>query len=721
MAKKKKPKNIYLSRGALKSALIRTLRSKPKAQFHAKQLIKKLKIQNSAPQVTEMLRQLDKQGIVRELDGNKFIFAQGKQKYAKPSVAQGYVDMIRSGAAFILVDGMEMDIYVNRRKLSGALHGDLVEVEYKGKSGYRPEGKVIKIIDRAVESFQGTLRYLKEQPYVTAEHKGQIIDIRVLNAQRWKSLAAGDPVIVKILHWSDDANIDHEGEIQSLMTDMSADDIQMSSILMTEGFELQHTKASLAQADQIPDVLIVDDAEAAKRMDFREVLTFTIDPADAKDFDDALSIEVKEDGYRLGVHIADVTHYVPAGTALDEEALDRSTSVYLVDRVLPMLPEKLSNNLCSLRPNEDRYSFSAWFELDQAYNIIKRDFGKSIIHSDRRFTYSEAQQVLEGAEADTHFAEALLLLNKIAKKYRKARFRDGSLNFETDEVRFKLDDDGNPVSVYVKDRKDAHLLVEEFMLLANREVARYIRKKSTPPVPFVYRVHDLPDEDKLQDVKLFGLEMGLSLNFDNPKQIAKSFAKLRKAVMEDPRFKILEPMGIRAMAKAEYSPDNIGHYGLAFDDYTHFTSPIRRYSDVLVHRILQANLTEDKRWKKAKLEVQCKHISRQERKAQKAERESIKYFQVKYMSQYEGQVLTGMINGFIDMGFFVEMTESKAEGLVLFDSMPEAYTLEESRLKAVGKRSGTILKVGDKVDVLVKEADLASRKINLEYVPQEEG
>ena len=715
MGKKKQSKNIYLSRGALKSALIRTMRLKPKAQFHAKQLTKKLKINNSTPQVVEILRQLCKQGTVKELDGQKFIIDEGKIKYQKASTASGYVDMIRSGAAFIMVDGMEMDVYVPRSSQNGALHGDLVEVEYKGKRGSRPDGKVIKVLNRAIESFQGTLRRKGKDVLVSVEHKGQKFDVKISNQTKWKSLAPGDPVIVKVNAWSNDRHTDHAGSITSVMTDMSPDDIQMSSILMTEGFELQHNADTLREAEAIPNTLVVSEEQEKIRKDFRGVKTFTIDPTDAKDFDDALSIEALENGnFILGVHIADVTHYVNTETALDKEAFDRSTSVYLVDRVLPMLPEKLSNNLCSLRPNEDRYSFSAWFELDPEFKILKRNFGKSIIHSDHRFSYGDAQKVLDGEE--NPYSGELQLMNKIAKRYRKARMANGALNFETDEIRFILDDDGNPVSVYIKDRQDAHLLVEEFMLLANREVATFIFKKSSPAVPFVYRIHDLPDEDKLEDVKLFAREMGLELNFDHPKQIAKSFNKLRKAAKADPRFKILEPMGIRAMSKAIYSPENIGHYGLAFDNYTHFTSPIRRYSDVLVHRILQENIKAEKRWNIPALESQCKHISRQERKAQKAERESIKFFQMKYMKQYEGKVLEGMINGFIEIGFFVAMTDSKAEGMVMFDSLKESYEVEESRLRAKGNKTGTVLKVGDIISVFVEQVDLVSRKITLRLI-----
>ena len=724
---KKHKKNIYLSRGALKSAIARLMKSKPKAQFHAKQLIRKLKIKNSSPQVVEMLKQLADQGVVRQLEGGRYIFAQGKVRYKQASVAQGYVDMIRSGAAFILVDGMEQDVYVPRAGINGALHGDLVEIEYKGRKGGRPDGKVTGILDRAVESFQAVIREEKTGYTAVVDHKGKIFDITVSNFKMWPTLRTGDPVIIRITKWSDDRNEDHLGVVTTLLGDMPMDDIQMTGILLSEGFNLEHSPAAQKEAEALPSQVVITEEDLAERKDFRGVTTFTIDPVDAKDFDDALSIEKHEDGtYTLGVHIADVTHYVPYGSALDEEAYDRSTSVYLVDRVLPMLPEKLSNGLCSLRPHEDRYSYSAWFTLDEDYKVLARSFGKSVIHSDHRFSYGSAQAVLDAGQGEYH--DELSLLREISRKYRKARFKNGALNFETDELRFKLDDDGNPISVYTKERKDTHLLVEEFMLLANREVATYINKVSAPAPPFVYRIHDLPDEDKLQDVRLFALEMGLELKFDHPKQIAKSFDKLRKAAKLDPRFKILEPMGIRAMSKAEYSPENIGHYGLAFDYYTHFTSPIRRYSDVLVHRILESVLQgKGQKYKKPQLEKQTKHISRQERKAQKAERDSNKYFQVKYMKQYEGQVLQGMVNGMIEIGFFVEMTDSKAEGMVMWDSLDESYELESSRLRAKASRSGAVIKVGDVVTVKVREANLESRKIELDWVgpapsePEQEG
>ena len=396
---------------------------------------------------------------------------------------------------------------------------------------------------------------------------------------------------------------------------------------------------------------------------------------------------------------------------MDKEAFRRSTSVYLVDRVAPMLPEKLSNGLCSLVPNEDRFTYSAVFKFNKAGAIINRWFGKSIIHSDRRFTYEEAQDVLEGNSKE--YAKELKKLNTVAKKLRKDKFKNGAINFDSDEVKFKLDEDGTPLGVYLKVRKDAHLLVEDFMLLANKEVARFMALKENGSVPSVYRIHDQPDPDRVSDFADFAKIMGLKMKVDTPEQIAKSYNSIVKKTATDESFKVLQRLAIRTMAKAEYNIDNIGHYGLAFEYYTHFTSPIRRYSDVLVHRILEQNLKGTKKWNKDSLQESCKHISSQERKAMDAERESIKYKQVEYMQDSVGKTFDGRISGMIAKGLFIELTESRAEGMISFDKMKEAFDLETGNYIAKGRRTGKVYRIGDPIRVVITNTDLMERKIDM--------
>jgi ribonuclease R len=489
----------------------------------------------------------------------------------------------------------------------------------------------------------------------------------------------------------------------------------MQSILLMNGFNVRFPEEVEAEADQLPDSL--SESDFADRRDFRGITTFTIDPATAKDFDDALSIDRSDDGtIEIGVHIADVTHFVKPGTEIDKEAYRRSTSVYLVDRVAPMLPEKLSNELCSLRPHEDSLCFSAVFKFDSNGNILHRWFGRTIIHSDHRFAYEEAQEVLETGEGP--FSDEMRELNRLAHILRKRKLDNGALTFETDEVQFVLDEHGVPLEIYVKERKEAHMLIEDFMLLANKEVARFIGEtRAMDHIPFVYRIHDHPDPEKIAELASFARMLGFEMRIDTPRQVAKSFNALAEAARDDEALQILEPLAIRSMAKAEYNTENIGHYGLAFTFYTHFTSPIRRYSDVLVHRILYENIDgRMKRWNMSELGEQCKHISDMERRAQKAERDSIKYKQAEYMKQFVGQEFEGHISGMIDKGIFVKIDATHAEGLIGFNNLPEPFSLDASGMVATGLHSGDQLKMGDDVRVRILDAIPEKRQIEMELV-----
>ena len=643
----------------------------------------------------------------------------GETTKKRGGVFTGTVDMTKSGAAYIICQGFEGgDIFVPAKYLNSAMNGDTVEVRVtmpNGKSRQRrPEGEVLKVLKRAVESFMGVLEMTPRFATVITK-LDTMPDVRV-SYDDLKEAQEGDYVVVKITRWLEAGSRNKflQGVITTVLGQAAGSDFEMKNILIANGFNIEFPEEVLAEAEAIEEHF--EAAEIARRRDMRAITTFTIDPIDAKDFDDALSIQTLENGnLEIGVHIADVSHYLRPNTALDKEAYLRSTSVYLVDRVCPMLPEKLSNELCSLRPNEDKMTFSAVFEFDESDKLVGRWFGKTVTHSDKRFTYEAAQEVLETGEGD--YSLELLTMNRIALALRKKRFKDGAVNFESDEVRFKLDENGVPIEVYVKERKDSNMLIEDFMLLANREVATYIadrEKKEKTEIPFVYRIHDLPDMMKLENFKEFAVAMGVKMDLSTPKKIAASINKLVKDSEEDAALRLLMPLAIRCMAKAEYSSNNIGHYGLAFPYYSHFTSPIRRYSDVVAHRILFQNL-DGRTFKKDKaiLEAECQHISKQERKATQAERESIKYKQVEYMTTRIGQEFDGQISGMLDRGIFVELTENHCEGLISFDRFDEPFEIADNRLVARGLRSGKTFKMGDTVRVRILGASLEKKQIEM--------
>jgi ribonuclease R len=627
--------------------------------------------------------------------------------------------------------------------VNGALNGDIVQVllfpappRHRGGQPMRkPEGEVISVTKRANEFFLGTIRLSRKYALLIPDNPNMLTDIFV-PLEACREARDGDKVVVKITDWQEGKGRVPIGKVTQVLGNVAGNDFEMKKILINQGFQLEHSEEAEAEAAKIPETISPQEIE--RRRDFRDILTFTIDPEDAKDFDDALSIRTLENGnLEIGVHIADVTHYLKPDSVLDREAYERSTSVYLVDRCNPMLPEKLSNNLCSLVPHQDRLTFSAVFTFDEKDKLLKRWFGKTVIHSAKRFAYEEAQTVLEQKaspelKANPIFEQldwALKNLDRIAKKMRKEREKNGAIGFETDEVRFRLAEDGTPLEAYVKERKDAHLLIEDFMLLANKEVALYMQPPAQPrtekrpagregaEIPFIFRVHDLPDMSKVADFARFAAEMGHPIKVDTPQQIAKSFNDLMRAARKDDRLKLLEPLAIRTMAKAIYSAENIGHYGLGFTHYSHFTSPIRRYSDVLAHRILERNLDgKTYRVDKSKLEEQCKHISAQERKAADAERESVKYKQAEYLKSRIGETFEGVISGMIERGFFVELSDSKAEGLVDFRYLDDTYTLEEGNLRAKGKRYKKEYKMGDRLRVRIAAVDMVKRQVEMELV-----
>ena len=717
MTRKKSNKGRKLPTISLSREILRLFKLAPKKQFNAKQIIRKLKIKNNTDSVETALEKLAENKQITANNANNKYRLNKEYLSAKRSgqlMTQGVLDMTRTGAGFVVsADLPDDDIYIHAKNLNNALDGDKVSVTYEKIPGRkRAEGKVIEILERATEYFIGTLNLSPKYGFVIPDKLNMFTDI-FIPLDDIGVAKNGEKVVVKVEKWPSRTRKSPIGIITEVLGKPGSNDAEMKSILLGNGFELSFPTEVMEESEALPEVM--DEKDIAHRKDMRAITTFTIDPLTAKDFDDALSIQYLEDGScEIGVHIADVTHFVRPNTALDKEAFKRSTSVYLVDRVLPMLPEKISNGLCSLRPNEDKFTFSAIFTFDKNSKIVKEWFGKTVIHSDRRFTYEEAQERIETGEGD--FATEILALNKLAHKLRKQRYKEGSISFESPEIRFKLDENQEPIELYVKERKDAHKLVEDFMLLANRRVAAFIGKpkEGMAKIPFVYRVHDLPDIGKVADFAKFALALGVKMNINTPEEIGKAFNQLHELAEENEELSVLMPLAIRTMSKAVYTTDNIGHYGLGFSYYTHFTSPIRRYSDVLVHRLLELNLNKAVRVDESKLEEQCVHISKQERKATDSERQSVKYKQVEYMQKHIGHVFEGVVNGFNERGMYIEMKSTLCEGMILFDTMFDSFQLDDSRLFVKGRETDFVYKMGDSIKVKVVNTNLQKRQIDLE-------
>lgn len=639
-----------------------------------------------------------------------------KQKDGAPGskTLKGVLDITRSGMGFVIVPDIETDIMIRPGDFSTALHGDTVRVKIKEGKGRRMQGEVLEVIERKRTEFIGQLQMNKGFAFFVADIEKPMPDIYIpLSAI--KDAKDKDRVVVRLLQW-DEKGKRPVGEVVSVMDEENTNDAAMKEILLENGFPLEFPDDALEVAARIPDV-IADD-EIKKRKDIRDVLTFTIDPVDAKDFDDAISfVKLKNGNYEIGVHIADVSHYVEPETALDKIAYQKATSVYLPDRVNPMLPEHISNVLCSLRPNEDKLTFSIIFQITPKMEVKQYWIGKTVIHSDHRYTYEDVQTIIE--EKKGLYEEEILLLNDMAQKMRKKRFNKGAINFSSQEVRFKLDEKGDPIGIVIKESKESHQLVEEFMLLANRYVAENVSKIKVKgkPLPFPYRIHDEPGEEKLLPFVAFAKKFGHKFDTSSPEAIASSFNQLLKDVSGRPEQHVLEQLGIRTMAKAKYTTENIGHYGLGFQYYCHFTSPIRRYPDVMVHRILQ-DVLENKIHPDKKLEEKCKHSSERERAAMEAERAANKYKQVQYMKNYLGEEFDGVISGVASFGFWVETVEHKCEGLVSVNSLLEydEFRHVESDYCLVGMRSGRKFRMGDKVRIKVVAANLTKRQLDYEWV-----
>ncbi|HVA97646.1 MAG TPA: ribonuclease R [Bacteroidia bacterium] len=627
----------------------------------------------------------------------------------------GKVDMTSSGDAYIVSDETEEDVFVSAKKTLRAFHGDTVKVRVRpSKANKKADGEIVEIIERSKTAFVGIVKISPRFAFFIADNSRMQTDI-FIPLESLNGAKDGQKAIAKIVEWSEkDRN--PIGEITEVLGDAGDHETEMHAILAEFGLPYRFPKEVEKMADKIPT--FITENEISNRKDFRQITTFTIDPIDAKDFDDALSLRKMENGnWEIGVHIADVSHYVKPDSIVDTEASARATSVYLVDRVVPMLPEILSNNVCSLRPKEDKLCFSAVFELTENADVLTEWFGRTIINSDRRFTYEEVQLILETEQGE--FVEELKTLDTLAKKLRAERFKKGAIAFDRQEVKFNLDEKGNPTGVFFKEQKDAHKLIEDFMLLANRKVAEYVGKRKTnKQKTFVYRVHDAPDPEKLQNFSNFVTRFGYKLNTKSAKEITTSMNKLLHDAKSKPEENIIEQLAIRTMSKAIYTTQNIGHYGLAFDYYTHFTSPIRRYPDVMAHRLLQRYLDEAAEIKVPpindnKLEEECKHSSAMEKLAADAERASVKYKQVEFLEDKIGQKFDGIISGVTEWGMFIEIIENKCEGMIrLRDLKDDFYFFDEENYCIKGRRSGKKYSLGDKLKIVVKRADLVKKQLD---------
>ena len=677
-----------------------------------KQVASKLNLHDDESRglILEILKEETKKGILNEPEKGKFILKQLK------TFVTGKVDMTSDGSAYIVSeDEFEEDIYVAPRKLRNALNGDIVKVYvYAKNKGRKKDGEVVEILQRAKMDFTGIVNLSDRFAFFIPDDRKMLHDI-FIPIDSLKGAKDKDKAIARIVDWPEDAK-NPIGEITHVLGKQGENNAEMNAILADYGFPLAFPDEVEKQAEAIEETILAE--EIAKRRDFRKILTFTIDPADAKDFDDAISFRKLDNGnIEVGVHIADVSHYVKQGTALDKEAFERGTSVYLVDRVIPMLPERLSNGLCSLRPNEDKLCFSAVFELDQEANVVGQWFGKTIIHSDTRFSYEDAQEILEN-KTGKH-SEELLKLNELAYILRERKFKHGAISFESVEVKFNLDEHGKPLGVYAKERKDAHKLIEDYMLLANKKVAEFIAKKGKgkQKLTFVYRSHDSPKEDALLSFSQFALKFGYQIDISSGRETAKSLNFLMADVEGKKEQNVLTKLAIRSMAKAVYTTKKHSHYGLAFDYYTHFTSPIRRYPDVMVHRLLELYLAGGKSVSEDEYEKFSMHSSQMEKKAADAERASVKYKQAEFLQNNVGMEYIGIISGLTEWGMYVEIIENKCEGMIrLRDLNDDFYVLDEKNYCIIGQRRKKKYQLGDEVTIIVKKVDLAKRQIDFSLV-----
>lgn len=716
MGRKKKAKN---NQNSLTNDILQFFADNPGKTFNYKQLAKQLSLNDKSNKqlLNILLEELSRKKALIKQDRGRFAINPEMIKFygTSKTTITGIVDMKPTGKAYIISKEEGEDIFIAPNNTNRALNGDTVRVHiFPKRKGYKPEGEVVEIIKRAKIQFVGVLKVSHKFAFVVPDNTSMPIDI-FIPRENLSDAKNGQKVVAEITHWPVNAK-NPFGKIIHVLGMPGENNVEMNSILTEFGFPLSFPKEVLKDAEKIPT--IIPEKEIKSRRDFRKVVTITVDPEDAKDFDDALSISWLPNGnYEVGVHIADVSYYVRPGSSVDNEAYERGTSVYLVDRVIPMLPEKLSNQLCSLQPHVDKLCFSAVFEMNEKAEVLQQWFGKTIINSDHRFNYEEVQQIIEKGEG--LFSKEILKLNQLACLLREERFRKGSIAFETTDVKFRLDEKGKPLSVYIKEYKDSNKLIEDFMLLANRKVAESTGKKKSNDAAktFVYRVHDEPNPEKLTSFTEFVRKLGYQMKTTSRKSTIDSFNRLLENVTGRGEQNMVETLAIRTMAKAYYSTDNIGHYGLSFDYYSHFTSPIRRYPDLMVHRLLQEYLSKNPSANKDEYEEKCKHSSDMEKLAAEAERASVKYKQVEFLIDRVGQVFDGVISGVSKWGLFVEIKENKCEGMVsLRDMEDDFYYLDEDNYCVTGQRYGTKYKLGDDVKISVKSANLSRKQLDFIFI-----
>ncbi len=724
MSKKKKRAKNHLNNEITKG-IFSVLENEPQKNFNYKQIASKLEITDTEGRnlLIKRLGELAKKNRIQESSRGKY------GAINAPRLFTGKIDLNTQGNGYVTAEGLDQDIFISYPNLNKAFQGDQVEVRlFQKKKGSRPEGVVTRIVERRKTTFVGIVDLYKSFAFVRPSDAKMYTDFFV-PLEVTSGAKHREKVVVEFVNWPDDADSPF-GKITEVLGMPGEHDTEIHAILAEYGLpytfppEVEHYANSLDTR--------IHEKEVSKRKDLREVLTFTIDPKDAKDFDDALSFRELEGGdYEVGIHIADVSHYLRPDSVLEEEAYNRATSVYLVDRVVPMLPEILSNNACSLRPNEDKYTFSAVFVLDKDARIKQQWFGRTVTHSNERFAYEEAQHIIETGkgsipsnisirdsayEVEGNIVDAVKTMDRLAKIMRKRRMDYGAISFDKIEVKFQLDADSEPVGVYFKESKDANKLIEEFMLLANRKVAEFIGKQK-PEKTFVYRIHDDPDEDKLMALNGIVKRFGHKLNFKDKKTLNRSLNQLLEDVKGQKEQNLVDTLAIRSMSKAEYSTRNIGHYGLAFEYYTHFTSPIRRYPDVMVHRLLDHYLKGGKSPQAEGYEEHCKHSSEMEYLAASAERDSVKYMQIKFMEDHKDEEFKGVISGVTEWGIYVEIIENKCEGMVrIRDIKDDYYTFDESEYALVGERKGKKYQLGDEVMVMVKNTDLIKRHLDFSLI-----
>ena len=700
---KKTKKKRSFNKRSLTKEIMKVFRLNPKNSFNYRQVSKKIGIKDDSVKqlVIALLHELHEQEHLVLVNREKY-------RYKKTAIIiEGIVDVTTKGHAYVSAEDIEQDIFIKNKYLQNAVSGDRVRLAlFSTFKKRKPEGEIVEILERNKMQFVGVVEFSEKAAFVLINNPRIHFDVFLTNQER-KKVKDGQQIIVQIVDWGNQ-KINPTGKVVKVLGYPGEHAVEIHSILADYELPHQFNKEVEHAARSISAEITKE--EIAKRKDFRSVCTFTVDPHDAKDFDDALSVQkLKNNNWEIGIHIADVSHYIQTNDIIDLEAQERATSVYLVDRVVPMLPEILSNNLCSLRPNEEKLCFSAVFELNEKGKIKKEWFGKTIILSDHRFTYEDAQKVIENEKGK--LAAELLLLNKLAEQMRLKRRQAGAISFERLETKFHLDEKGSPIKIYFKESKAAHKLIEEFMLLANRKVAEFIGKQN---LPFVYRIHDEPDPDKLRTFSEFIKKFGYDIQTSNRKKIATSLNQVLADVHGKEEANMIETLAIRTMAKASYTTENIGHYGLAFTHYSHFTSPIRRYPDVIVHRLLQHYLNKGKGTDKERVEQLCKHASQQEIKATKAERESIKYMQAKYMSERIGKTFEGIISSVTDFGMFVEITNTGCEGLIKIRDIPnDYYFLDEDNHCLEGTNTGQIYQLGDIVKVKVRKVNVYKKEIDL--------